>query len=484
MLIRNSNWTTRESFLGRDSELARLESWWDEPDAQPINLYGRRRVGKSWLFRRFAHGKPAVILVAERTTAALQRAKLADELEPFLGVRPDIRDIGDLFKILYRLGSSERILIVVDEFPYLLGSNSGEAHENLTSIQAALEQTRDDSRSKLIICGSIVTQMEELQSLKSPLHGRFDRFVLQPMEFRDARLFTPTLDVTEQFTRYTISGGMPRYLRAFQNADLVEALAAGVVDSNSPLFNEAVSVLQSELREPAVYLGVLGALAVKPADIATISATTGLESRALSPYLERLASMGIVRKRLSIGADPKARSGQWQCCDEFMRFWFRFVRPYQADLEAGADARSHVQHHIIPGLADHTAGPFEHALQRWIRREFPSASMCGPWWGHSLHAERRAGTRQTEEIDAVATRGRSVVVVGEAKWTNAPLASNVLADLDAYKLPALEQAGFTIGSDVQRVLASRSGFSRSIERRAADDPNLRLISAAELLEDI
>ena len=84
----------------------------------------------------------------------------------------------------------------------------------------------------------------------------------------------------------------------------------------------------------------------------------------------------------------------------------------------------------------------------------------------------------------MATRGRSVVVVGEAKWTNAPLVSNVLVDLDAYKLPALEQAGFTIGSDVHRVLASRSGFSRAIERRAADDPNLRLISAAELLEGI
>ena len=120
MLVQPSNWAARGGFLGRDRELARLEAWWDEPDAQPINLYGRRRVGKSWLVRRFAHGKPAIILVAERTTATLQRAKMADELEPLLGMRPEIRDIGELFKILYRLGSTERILIIVDEFPYLL----------------------------------------------------------------------------------------------------------------------------------------------------------------------------------------------------------------------------------------------------------------------------------------------------------------------------------------------------------------------------
>ena len=101
-----------------------------------------------------------------------------------------------------------------------------------------------------------------------------------------------------------------------------------------------------------------------------------------------------------------------------------------------------------------------------------------------MHAERRAGTRRTEEIDAVALRGKSVVVVAEAKWTNAPMALNVLADLDAYKLPALEQAGLSIATDVQKILTSRSGFSRAIQRQAAGDSNIRLISAVDLLEDI
>lgn len=64
------------------------------------------------------------------------------------------------------------------------------------------------------------------------------------------------------------------------------------------------------------------------------------------------------------------------------------------------------------------------------------------------------------------------------------MALNVLADLDAYKLPALQQAGLSIADDVQRVLTSRSGFSRAIQRQAADDSNIRLISAVDLLEDI
>jgi AAA+ ATPase superfamily predicted ATPase len=55
-----------ESFLNRTQELDRLETWWNDDVALPLALIGRRRVGKSWLFRRFGHEKPCVIFVAEQ----------------------------------------------------------------------------------------------------------------------------------------------------------------------------------------------------------------------------------------------------------------------------------------------------------------------------------------------------------------------------------------------------------------------------------
>jgi predicted AAA+ superfamily ATPase len=56
-------WPIVDEFINRNEELTRLESWWRSAERQPVALIGRRRVGKSWLFRRFAHGKPACILV-------------------------------------------------------------------------------------------------------------------------------------------------------------------------------------------------------------------------------------------------------------------------------------------------------------------------------------------------------------------------------------------------------------------------------------
>ena len=76
--------------MNRDRDLVALERWWAGEDRNALNLHGRRRVGKSWLFRRFAHGKPATILVAERLAPGAQLTRLAAQLEPRLGVRAQI----------------------------------------------------------------------------------------------------------------------------------------------------------------------------------------------------------------------------------------------------------------------------------------------------------------------------------------------------------------------------------------------------------
>src|SRR5690242_13037272 len=104
-----------DRFLNRTADLARLEDWWSGGEQNALALYGRRRVGKSWLFREFAHGKPALLLVADRRAEAPQLERFADQLEPLLGVRPAIDNVPDLIKTLYTLAADQRLLVVIDE---------------------------------------------------------------------------------------------------------------------------------------------------------------------------------------------------------------------------------------------------------------------------------------------------------------------------------------------------------------------------------
>lgn len=483
MAVATYRWGSVREFRGRTRELAELDKWWSSTSRDPINLYGRRRVGKSWLFRRFAHGKPSVILVAERAVTGQQLTYMAARLESVLGFKPQLDDVAGLFSVLYDLAARRKVLVVIDEFPYLLGTTTAEQQRTLTSIQAVMERKRDSSKLKLILTGSTISQMEDLQVERNPLHGRLRPLPLWPMPFPEATLLLKGNDVIDHMTRYAIAGGMPRYVDAFADSELTETIARNVVEPHSQLFSEPRTLLQAELREPTVYFSILAELAGKPQDATSIASALRLESRDLTPYLTTLESLRLVARNSPVGAGPKSRSTQWKCADHFIRFWFRFIQPYQSEFEAGANALAHVENHILPQLADHTSPAFEDAVTSWMRNQHPGSTEVGAWWGPALNRLRASKERFTEEIDTVVLNGKTVTAVAEAKWTNKQMSADVLTDLLEFKIPTLKQAKLNT-ADAEIVLVSRGGFSPGLRALAADTPETHLIDARNLLKEL
>jgi hypothetical protein len=192
--------------------------------------------------------------------------------------------------------------------------------------------------------------------------------------------------------------------------------------------------------------------------------------------------MRIIRRSSPVGASAKERNLRWEFADNFFRFWFTFVRPHQAELEAGADQGPYFDTGISPRLDEFCGLLFEKECHRWLRDTYRNhAPMVGAWWGNALNSLRRTGERTTEEVDGVALTGSKVRAVLEAKWTNGPMARQVYDDLLTYKLPALTQAGLTVVDPPDIVLVSRAGFSTALQRTAKDDPRVRLVTAEEIL---
>lgn len=476
-------WGLVDSFLDRRDELAVLEEWWSSDDRMPVSLYGRRRVGKSWLFRRLAHGKPAVLLVSRRLSAGAQLGTFAAQLEPLLGVRPDLPDVASLFRALFRAGRDGPLLAVVDELPWLLPGTAAGDEEVLSAIQAVFEEERDDSQLKLLLCGSLVSQMEALQGECSPLHGRLRAMHLRPLPYGQAAEFLHDPDPIRRFERFAVAGGMPRYLSDLASPDLRTAVCTRVLDRNGALWDEARTVLEQELREPKVYFALLTQLASGDKELGEITDGARLAASQASKYLSVLQDMRIVRRRLPVASRPETRGGLWHLQDPFFRFWFRFVFPYQEDLESGLRARDLYDGEVAPALNDHVAPEFEQWCRSWVRQHLGDrARTVGAWWGPALHALRRSGERSSEEIDIVGIGRNRVTVVGEAKWQNKPLGPAVLQDLQTYKVPALRQAGFALAPDVTTVLMARAGYTAALRRAAADDPYLVLVDVPVALQ--
>jgi AAA+ ATPase superfamily predicted ATPase len=462
-------------FKDRAEELAAIGEWFDRrDDPRALLIHGRRRVGKSWLFRAFAHEREADIFVASTRALGDQLAGFASAMERD-GERPALPDLEAFFRLLYRRARGERRIAVIDELPNLV-----KVDRDLPAVLLKVMEEEAESQLKLILTGSHVAMMEEILAERQPLHDRLQPLHLRPLDFWRARLVLGEGDPERQLVSYGIAGGMPKYLAELAGTDDPVATLAGLALSPlGRLFNEARTVLAQELDSPATHFSLLAALAVGPADYATIEKRSRVEHSKIGRYLATLQSLHLVIPRFPV-TDPERRSHArlYVLADGFLRFWFRYVFPFEADLEAGMDPAVIVENEIAPTLSDHLAPTIEEIARGWVRRNrVGNATRVGSWWGPALNEFRRTNERTSEEI--VGLRGSRATVVGEVRWRSDPMSVGVLGELDRFKLPALAQAGVDVKSP-HVVLVSRSGFTPGLVEAAQKDQRITLVDVASL----
>jgi hypothetical protein len=137
--------------------------------------------------------------------------------------------------------------------------------------------------------------------------------------------------------------GKTALVRAFtESHDLTGVTAWGSCDGLftprplGPLFDEAREVLTMELTSTATHFSLLSALAGSPSlEWSDLVHRSHVEESVASRYVRILEDLHIVQSANPVFAPPNARRRRYRVADPFIRFWFRFVFPYQADLTAG-----------------------------------------------------------------------------------------------------------------------------------------------------
>jgi uncharacterized protein len=476
----------RDQFVNRAGDLARLTQWWEDTTRDALCMYGRRRVGKSWLFRRFADGKEALILVANEIAPGPQFERFGEQIQNRLGVAPAIENAADLIRVLYRLGRDQKLLAVVDELPSLLPKGQAK-REMLTAMSTVMEEERDDSQTKLVLCGSIIAQMESLLATSSPLHGRLQPLDVHPLAFSEAReLLTPTDSAAETITRYSVAGGMARYLAEIGAGGSLRSLVCSrVLDRRAPLFDDPRLVLERELREPATYFSLLQELSHGEVGIEHLGRALRTDGPSLTSYMRTLLEMRLISRHRPMGAADRGRKYKYRLHDGFIRFWFRFVFPYQEDLQSGLDPADLWDGEIAGALPEHTAQTFEDLCRFYTRRHHGGeAQLVGGWWGDSAPG---GADRTQEEIDVVGLKNKRIQILGECKWTASEMPLSVLIDLRDRKLPAIARSNDLkrpSGGGPRILLFARSGFSRALRAAARDDPRVELIDVERLVRGL
>lgn len=412
-------------FVNRESELSALRSWWDRGDPLAL-LWGRRRVGKSWLIARFAQDLPRAVahLAGARAldqelrvfSAEVKRAGLAGTRD--LAARP-YASWDEAIDTLTGAGRDGPILLVLDEFPELLRSDPSLE----TILRAAVDRLGSPSPLRILICGSAVRIMESLAEERRPLFGRLGlRLAVHPFRPHEAALMLPHLEPAERALVWGLVGGIPLYLSWWDQQAPVEAnLARLVCSPGGRLLNEGQLILASEGGTLELVGPVLAAIASGKTKFSEIKTSVRTDPTRI---LERLIELRLVERLVPVTEDPlRSRRAVYRVADNFLAFWLGIVDPYRSEIERGLGES------ILPvmraSLDDFMESRFEEAFREHLRRlaargDLGQVVAIGSFWSGGA-----------DEIDAVclAGRDRSAVLVGEAKWARQVRAPSVESTL-------------------------------------------------------
>ena len=443
-------------FVNRVDELNLLEKLFASNKAEFFVLYGRRRVGKTELLTRFCEGKRAIFFVFDLGSELSLRTTLSNAVNATLFGPDQISAVytswEDLFLALGHAVQTEPLVVVLDEFPYLVST-----HPPVASIlQRVWDQTLKNSQVTLILCGSYIGMMEAaVLGYQAPLYGRrTGQYLLEPLQFQDARFFFQDYSLEDQVRAFAVYGGTPAYLNTLQvSASLAQNIKDGILTRGSFLYDEVRFILQQELREPRNYFAILQAIAAGKTRLNEIKHATGIEGA--TAYLDTLQQLHMVERRVPVTENQphKSRRGIYRLRDPYVRFWFRYVHPNRSQLERG-NAQIILNNQVLPQLDLFTGLAFEEICQQFLWSAGLSSKLpftplnIGNWWNAN------------EEIDLVAL-GETDAILVECKWTSKPIGSDILANLErkaSLIRPELENR------KVCFALCSRSGFTDQLIR--------------------
>lgn len=451
--------------VGRIKEIVELNRLYDSNESEFVAIYGRRRVGKTYLVRetfadRFAFSHTGLPNAAK----GQQLSHFAESLVTYGYEGPVPTNWFSAFKILKPLvdqNLSVRKIVFIDELPWMDTAKS--------DFMMALESFWNEWASArkdilLIVCGSAAAWMvRNLFRNRGGLHNRVtSRMCLQPFTLCECEAFAKErgLEMSRRDIAecYMILGGIPYYWRYLvRGLSLVQNIDRMCFAVDAPMKNEFEEMYSSLFKNAQIYKKVVWSLANKKVGMTRLELLAALAIPAtgkLTEVLETLESSGFIRSYRSFGATKK--NTIYQLIDPFTLFHFRFLDPRTSDTQYWTTTLSSPIRTAWRG----------YAFERLCLQHLPQ--LCRALGIGAVHVEAYGWSFRGDDtypdgvqIDLVLERADNIINICEIKYS-----SNVFAIDKLY------------AANLDRKMATFAGVTRT--RKAL---HLTLISSSGLLKN-
>ncbi len=301
-------------------------------------LMGRRRVGKTSLITHTLEGNDYAYLFISKDNETVLCRKLQLSLEEQLGIHVygNLTHFRDLFEVIMRESVNRHFTVVFDEFQTLYKINPAIFSE----IQDLWDRYHTESKLNLIVSGSIQSLMKRIfEDENEPLYGRpTSKFTLRPFTIAVLKEIlvdhSPNYNNEDLLCLYMITGGVAKYVELLMGAQCYtkEKMLNYVCRQDSYFLTEGRDIVNQEFSdEGTTYFSILQMIAegmTRRGDI------DGAMQKDMGVYLQNLEKNYYMISRMKpLLAKPNTKVTAYEISDLFLRFWFRFICPYQSLIE-------------------------------------------------------------------------------------------------------------------------------------------------------
>lgn len=327
--------------IGRKKEKQLLQKAFSSKEAEFIAVYGRRRIGKTFLIRHFFTKQKGIFFQVSGIHNADLKVQLKEfkkEIErTFYDAKIELQTPQtwlNAFEILtnaiYTQGKKQKIVLFFDEFPWMATKKSG--------LLQALDYYWnrfwvDQPNIKLIICGSAASWIiKNILNNRGGLHNRVtERLHLEPFSLYETKLYLKNLSINlnhyHVLTLYMCIGGIPFYLKSIQKGlSVIQNINQLCFQKDGILSDEFKELFKSLFEEKGQHENLIKLIASKRNGINRKELEKKLQYKGgtLTKWLEELETAGFITSFLSF---DKKRGTYYKIIDEYVLFYLTWVYP-------------------------------------------------------------------------------------------------------------------------------------------------------------
>lgn len=412
-----------ETIIGRLTEIKKLTSAVNSHRAEFIALYGRRRVGKTFLINQMFRNQFAFKMTGViEGSLKDQFTAFADAMSDYgydMPEKPD--DWMKAFILLKnalkpKVNSGERCVIFIDELPAMDAENS--------NVAGAVGYFWNNWASQydnivFIICGSATSWMiTNVIDSKGGLHDRITiEMPIHPFTLNETELYLKDKQFVwnRQMTlqAYMVFGGIPYYLSLLDREEsLVQNVDRLFFSQDMQMRREFRRLFNTLYKNPDRYIDIIKALGKSRSGLTReeiAGALKGANNGHLGRQLEDLVCCDLIRKNIVREKKIKRKDAIYQLCDFFSIFYLTFIDKAEVEQQYWAHHINTPEVNAWMGLAYERIcmahiGQIKHSL-----RIDAISTLTYSW--------RSKTTIPAAQIDIIIERADKIVNICEVKYS-------------------------------------------------------------------